>query len=59
MTEDTPREATLVRVLAEENLSAAWLAVKANKGSAGVDRMDIAESAKHYQKHKEEILIKS
>ena len=58
MTEDTPREATLVRVLAEENLSAAWLAVKANKGSAGVDRMDIAESAKHYQKHKEEILTK-
>ena len=58
MTEGNPRQATLARVLAPENLSAAWLAVKANKGSAGVDRMDIKESAQHFQKHKEAILAK-
>jgi group II intron reverse transcriptase/maturase len=34
----------LTQVLAKENMHAAWKRVKANKGKAGVDGMDIAET---------------
>jgi RNA-directed DNA polymerase len=45
--EPTRREATLEAVLAPENLRAAWLAVKANDGAAGVDGRSIRETAEH------------
>lgn len=51
MPEDEPREAALETVLAEENLRAAWLAVKANDGAPGVDKMDMEQSAGHLREH--------
>lgn len=51
MPEDNPREATLEAVLAAENLQAAWLAVKANGGAPGVDKMDMEQSARHLREH--------
>lgn len=51
MPEDKTREATLETVLAEENLRAAWLAVKANDGAPGVDKMDMEQSARHLREH--------
>jgi group II intron reverse transcriptase/maturase len=51
MPEDETREATLEAVLAEGNLRAAWLAVKANDGAPGVDGMDMEQSAGHLRGH--------
>jgi len=51
MPEDNPGTATLEAVLAEENLRAAWLAVKANDGAPGVDEMDMEQSARHLREH--------
>jgi len=45
-------------VLAHENLRAAWLAVKANGGAPGVDRMDMERSARHLREHWEAIRAK-
>ncbi len=45
--DQTRREATLEAVLAPDNLRAAWLAVKANDGAAGVDGRDIRRTAEH------------
>ncbi|HRK23308.1 MAG TPA: hypothetical protein PLX06_15920 [Fimbriimonadaceae bacterium] len=39
-----PETATLEAVLAKDNLNAAWKAVKANQGAAGVDGRDIEET---------------
>jgi len=39
----------LEQVLARENMQRAWKRVKANKGSAGVDGLDIAQTAEHLQ----------
>ena len=45
MLNDTTRQAaSLEAVLCKEDLRAAWLAVKANGGAAGVDGRDIEES---------------
>lgn len=43
--------ATLEAVLSRENLKAAWMAVKANRGSAGVDGMGIEATLEHLRKH--------
>ena len=51
MPEDKPGTATLEAVLTEENMRAAWLAVKANDGAPGVDKMDIEQSARHLREH--------
>lgn len=51
MPEDHPGAATLEAVMAEENLRAAWLAVKANDGAPGVDKMDMEQSARHLREH--------
>lgn len=37
----------LTQVLARENMQRAWRRVKANKGAAGVDGMDIAQTGRH------------
>jgi RNA-directed DNA polymerase len=37
----------LERMLARDNMQRAWKRVKANKGSAGVDGLDIAQTAQH------------
>lgn len=37
----------LTQVLAKENMEAAWKRVKANKGTAGVDGMDIAQTQRY------------
>ncbi len=37
----------LVQALARENMQRAWKRVKANKGAAGVDGMDIAQTGRH------------
>lgn len=47
--------ATLEAVLSRENLLAAWLAVKANKGAAGVDGLDVGQSLIHLREHWETI----
>ena len=39
--------ATLEAVLSRENLTAAWLAVKANQGAAGVDGLNVGQSLIH------------
>ena len=42
---------TMETVLARENMRAAWAAVKANAGAAGVDGKGIAESEEHLSTH--------
>ena len=37
----------LAQALAKENMQRAWKRVKANKGAAGVDGLDIARSGEH------------
>ena len=37
----------LTQALARENMQRAWKRVKANKGAAGVDGLDIAQTGKH------------
>ncbi|WP_232465166.1 hypothetical protein [Oleiphilus messinensis] len=37
----------LAQAFARENMQRAWKRVKANKGSAGVDGLDIAQTAEH------------
>jgi RNA-directed DNA polymerase len=49
--EENTQTATLEAVLSKENLRAAWRAVKANQGAAGVDGMGIAQSAGHLKEH--------
>jgi len=39
----------LVQALARENMQRAWKRVKANKGAAGVDGLDIARTGEHLQ----------
>jgi len=58
MPEDKPKEASLETVLAVENLRSAWLAVKANDGAPGVDKMDMEQSARHLREHGEKIRAK-
>ncbi|MCB1128645.1 MAG: group II intron reverse transcriptase/maturase, partial [Verrucomicrobiae bacterium] len=53
--ETTTREATLETVLASDNLRAAWRAVKANDGAAGVDGMSIQQTETHLREHWETI----
>jgi group II intron reverse transcriptase/maturase len=55
LNEEPAERATLEAALGEENLRAAWLAVKANKGAAGVDGMSIGASERHIRKHWKEI----
>ena len=40
----------LVQVLARENMQRAWKRVKANKGAAGVDGLDIARTREHLKR---------
>lgn len=44
--------ATLEAVLMPENLQAAWRSVKANRGAAGVDGMDIEQTSAHLKEHR-------
>ena len=44
-------EDLLEQVLEPENLRAAWLAVKANRGAAGVDGIGAGETAAHLHRH--------
>jgi len=44
-------EVKLDAVVTRENLEAAWAAVKANDGAAGVDRKTIKETAAHLKRH--------
>jgi hypothetical protein len=37
----------LLQALAKENMQSAWKRVKANKGAAGVDGMNIAQTQRH------------
>jgi len=46
-TEGTGSGSLLVAALTRENLRRAWQRVKANKGSAGVDGLDIEQTARH------------
>jgi group II intron reverse transcriptase/maturase len=45
------RDDLLAQALASANLAAAWQRVKANRGSAGVDGLTIAETAAHLRTH--------
>jgi RNA-directed DNA polymerase len=53
--EENTEAVTLEAVLSPDNLSAAWLAVKANHGAAGVDGMDIERTKTHLREHWESI----
>ena len=48
-------EVTMERVVSPENMRAAYLAVKANGGSSGVDGMEVEEMEAHLRKHGESI----
>ena len=43
-------------ILSEENLKEAVKRVKANKGTAGIDKMTVEELDKYFEEHKEEIV---
>lgn len=58
MAEGEAKGATLAAVLAVENLRVAWLAVKANDGAPGVDKMDMEQSARHLREHWETMRTK-
>lgn len=58
MPEDETKEPTLERVLEQENIWAAWQAVKANGGAPGVDGMDIEKMTEHLREHWEKIEVK-
>lgn len=58
LNEEATATVTLETVLARENLKAAWLAVKANDGAAGVDGMDVGRTAQHLKAHWEAIEAK-
>lgn len=51
-------EVTMERVVSPENMRAAYLAVKANGGSSGVDGMEVEEMAAHIREHWESIANK-
>lgn len=42
---------TIESVLQRENLTAAWRAVEANRGAAGVDGMDVKQTLDHLREH--------
>ena len=48
-------ESILEEVLGHENINAAYLAVKANNGAAGVDKMNIERTREHLLQHWETI----
>ncbi len=56
--EETITAVTLEAVRSRENLNAAWRAVKANQGAAGVDGMDIEQTKAHLREHWETIKAK-
>jgi RNA-directed DNA polymerase len=49
--EGSGRGGLLKQVLSRENLATAWKRVKANKGSAGVDGLSIAQTAEYLKTH--------
>lgn len=51
-------EVTMEKVVSPENMRAAYLAVKANRGSSGVDGMKVEEMEAHLRKHEESIVRK-
>jgi RNA-directed DNA polymerase len=46
---------SLEEVLSNENVWAAWKAVKANDGAPGVDGMNVEKTAEHLRRHSQEI----
>ena len=50
--------ATMESVLQRENLVEAWRAVKANRGAAGVDGMDVKRTREHLKEHWDGIAAK-
>ncbi|MCK0507874.1 group II intron reverse transcriptase/maturase [Aromatoleum anaerobium] len=50
-TEGSGRDDLLAQALARENMVLAWKRVKANRGSAGVDGLSIAETAAYLKTH--------
>jgi hypothetical protein len=51
-------EMTMDEVLSQENLNAAYRAVKANAGAPGVDEMSVKELKEHVRKHGETLKSK-
>ena len=49
--EENKEEVSLEAVLQADNLTAAWRAVKANRGAAGVDGMDVSQTQAHLKEH--------
>ena len=49
--EETTAPVSIESILERDNMSAAWRKVKSNRGSAGVDGMDIEQSEEHIRKH--------
>ena len=49
--DDSGRVSLLAQALTRENLLAAWRRVKANRGSAGVDGLSIADTIEHLKTH--------
>lgn len=54
-TEGLGQESLLLQALASANMVKAWQRVKANRGSAGVDGLSIAETAQYLKRHWPEI----
>lgn len=51
-----PADSLLKRILARDNMNAAYLKVKSNKGASGVDRMSVDELLPYLREHRMQLL---
>lgn len=51
-----PADSLLKRILARDNMNAAYLKVKSNKGASGIDKMSVDELLPYLREHRLQLL---